>query len=80
MLDCLVVTGEGSNVDVLRQAGAENADIFIAATSVDEVNMISCFVAGSAFNTPIKIARVRNVDYMRGGLLKNSSISCKSRD
>ena len=74
MLDCLVVTGEGSNVDVLLQAGAENADIFIAATSVDEVNMISCFVAGSAFNTPIKIARVRNVDYMRGGLLKNSSI------
>ncbi len=74
MLDCLVVTGEGSNVDVLRQAGAENADIFIAATSVDEVNMISCFVAGSAFNTPIKIARVRNVDYMRAGLLKNSSI------
>lgn len=74
MLDCLVVTGEGSNVDVLKQAGAENADIFIAATSVDEVNMISCFVAGSAFNTPIKIARVRNVDYMRGGLLKNSSI------
>ncbi len=74
MLDCLVVTGEGSNVDVLRQAGAESADIFIAATSVDEVNMISCFVAGSAFNTPIKIARVRNVDYMRAGLLKNSSI------
>lgn len=74
MLDCLVVTGEGSNVDVLRQAGAENADIFIAATSIDEVNMISCFVAGSAFNTPIKIARVRNVDYMRDGLLKNSSI------
>lgn len=74
MIDCLVVTGEGSNVDVLRQAGAENADIFIAATSIDEVNMISCFVAGSAFNTPVKIARVRNVDYMRGGLLKNSSI------
>lgn len=74
MLDCLVVTGEGSNVDVLRQAGAENADIFIAATSIDEVNMISCFVAGSAFNTPVKIARVRNVDYMRDGLLKNSSI------
>ena len=74
MIDCLVVTGEGSNVDVLRQAGAENADIFIAATSIDEVNMISCFVAGSAFNTPVKIARVRNVDYMRDGLLKNSSI------
>ena len=74
MLDCLVIMLEVSNVDILKQAGAENADIFIAATSVDEVNMISCFVAGSAFNTPVKIARVRNVDYMRGGLLKNSSI------
>lgn len=74
MLDCLVITGEGSNVEVLRQAGAENADIFIAATSIDEVNMISCFVAGSAFKTPVKIARVRNVDYMRDGLLQHSSI------
>lgn len=74
MLDCLVITGEGSNVDVLKQAGASKADIFIAATSIDEVNMISCFVAGSTFNTPLKIARVRNVDYMRKGLLKNAAI------
>ena len=74
MLDCLVITGEGSNVDVLKQAGASKADIFIAATSVDEVNMISCFVAGSTFDTPVKIARVRNVDYMRKGLLKNAAI------
>lgn len=74
MLDCLVITGEGSNVDTLEQAGADKADIFIAATSIDEVNMISCFVAGSTFNTPVKIARVRNVDYMRTGLLKNTSI------
>lgn len=74
MLDCLVITGEGSNVDVLEQAGAAKADIFIAATSIDEVNMISCFVAGSTFNTPVKIARVRNVDYMRTGLLKNAAI------
>ena len=74
MLDCLVITGEGSNVDVLKQAGASKADIFIAATSIDEVNMISCFVAGSTFDTPVKIARVRNVDYMRKGLLKNAAI------
>ena len=74
MLDCLVVTGEGSNVDVLKHAGVSKADIFIAATSVDEVNMISCFVAGSTFNTPVKIARVRNVDYMRKDLLKNAAI------
>ena len=74
MLDCLVITGEGSNVDVLKQAGAAKADIFIAATSIDEVNMISCFVAGSTFNTPVKIARVRNVDYMRKDLLKNAAI------
>ena len=68
------MTGEGSNVDVLKQAGASKADIFIAATSIDEVNMISCFVAGSTFDTPVKIARVRNVDYMRKGLLKNAAI------
>lgn len=74
MLDCLVITGEGTNVDVLKDAGVENADIFIAATSIDEVNMISCFVAGNAFNTRVKVARVRNVDYMRKGLLKKSSI------
>lgn len=74
MLDCLVITGEGSNVDVLKQAGAAKADIFIAATSIDEVNMISCFVAGSTFDTPVKIARVRNVDYMRKDLLKNAAI------
>ena len=74
MLDCLVITGEGSNVDILEQAGADKADIFIAATSIDEVNMISCFVAGSTFNTPVKIARVRNVDYMRTRLLKNAAI------
>ena len=74
MLDCLVITGEGSNVDVLKQAGTSKADIFIAATSIDEVNMISCFVAGSTFDTPVKIARVRNVDYMRKGLLKNAAI------
>ena len=36
--------------------------------------MISCFVAGSTFDTPVKIARVRNVDYMRKGLLKNAAI------
>lgn len=73
-LDCLVITGEGSNVEILKQAGADKADIFIAATSIDEVNMISCFVAGSTFNTKVKIARVRNVDYSNSGLLKNTAI------
>lgn len=71
ILDCLVITGEGSNVEVLKQAGIEKADIFIAATSIDEVNMISCFIAGSEFNTPVKIARVRNVNYMRSGIMEN---------
>ena len=74
MLDCLVITGEGSNIDTLKSAGIEKTSIFIAATSIDEVNMMSCLVVASEFKTPITIARVRNVDYMRSGLLKNRAI------
>lgn len=74
LLDCLVITGEGSSVEVLKQAGINRADIFVAATSIDEVNMISCLVAASEFKIPVKIARVRNVDYMKSGIAKNSDI------
>ena len=41
--------------DILRQAGAEDADMIIAVTSSDEVNMVACQVAYSIFNTPTKI-------------------------
>ena len=41
-LDCIVITGPGNNLDILRKAGAETADYFIALTGSDETNMICC--------------------------------------
>jgi trk system potassium uptake protein TrkA len=66
-LDCLVLTGIGNNVDMLRQAGTDKADFFVAVTDSDEVNMISCALAATEFDLPQTIARVRNIDYAATG-------------
>lgn len=62
-LDIRTVQGNASYPTVLRAAGAENADMLIAVTNVDEVNMVACQVAYSLFHTPMKIARVRSAHY-----------------
>ncbi len=59
------VSGHSAHPDVLRQAGADDADMVIAVTSSDEVNMIACQVAYSIFNTPTKIARIRSEQYLK---------------
>lgn len=58
------VTGFASHPDVLERAGAADADMLIAATFADEVNMIACQVAHSVFSVPQKIARVRAQSYL----------------
>ncbi|MEE9273607.1 MAG: Trk system potassium transporter TrkA [Robiginitomaculum sp.] len=58
------VVGHGAHPSVLVQAGAETADMIIAATYSDEVNMVACQVCHSLFGTPVKIARVRSQDYL----------------
>ena len=63
-LDIRTVQGEASYPDVLRRAGAEDADMIIAVTDSDETNMIACQVAYTLFHTPTKIARVRAVEYL----------------
>ncbi|MFT6269285.1 MAG: trk system potassium uptake protein TrkA [Alphaproteobacteria bacterium] len=63
-LDVQVVCGIGSHPDILKKAGAENADMLIAVTSSDESNMMACQVAHSLFRTPTKIARVRSEQYI----------------
>ncbi|MCK7460263.1 Trk system potassium transporter TrkA [Idiomarina aminovorans] len=63
--DLRVVVGNGAHPDVLRRAGADDADLLIAVTSSDETNMIACQVAFSIFNTPKKIARIRSEEYIR---------------
>ncbi|MEM6620676.1 MAG: Trk system potassium transporter TrkA [Pseudomonadota bacterium] len=63
-LDVTGVMGFASHPDVLNRAGAEDCDMLIAATSMDEVNMVACQVAHSVFEVPVKIARVRTDSYL----------------
>lgn len=62
-VDCLAVTGSGTNLDDLREAGIEDADAFIALTGSDETNLVSCGIAASEFKVPLTIASIRNLSY-----------------
>lgn len=64
-LDVQAIVGYGSHPDVLQQAGAEQAEMLIAVTFADEVNMTACQVAHSLFNVPTKIARIRSQTYLQ---------------
>ncbi len=67
--DIRTVQGMASHPNVLRDAGADDADMLIAVTNSDEINMVACQVAYSLHRTPTKIARVRSASYLnRGGL------------
>jgi len=63
-LDVQGITGFASYPDVLDRAGARDADMIIAATFSDEVNMVTCQVAHSVFSVPRKIARLRSQSYL----------------
>lgn len=63
-LDVQTVIGHASDPHVLQQAGADRADMIIAATVSDEVNMVACQVAHSLFSVPKKIARIRTQGYL----------------
>ena len=63
-LDIRVVQGHASHPEVLREAGAETADMVIAVTDSDETNMIACQVCYTMYQTPTKIARVRAAEYL----------------
>lgn len=74
-LDIRTITGKGSFPTVLRQAGADDADMLVAVTNSDETNMVACQVAYTLFHTPTKIARVRESAYLlRNGLFSNEAI------
>lgn len=63
-LDVRTLIGQASHPDVLRAAGAEDADMILAVTNSDETNMVACQVAYTLFHTPTKIARVRAKQYL----------------
>ena len=64
-LDCLSVCGSGTDIEKLREAGAENADTVIAATDSDEINIVSCGIIASAFpDVENTIAVIRSSGYL----------------
>ncbi|ABS69617.1 Trk system potassium transporter TrkA [Xanthobacter versatilis] len=63
-LDVRGVVGQGSHPDVLARAGVEAADMLIAVTLHDEVNMVACQVGHALFNVPTKVARIRAQTYL----------------
>jgi trk system potassium uptake protein TrkA len=62
-LDVHAIHGSGSSFEVLHKAGIEKAEIVVAATNSDEVNMVSCLVAGVQAIVPVKIARIKDSEY-----------------
>src|SRR5690349_18683994 len=63
-LDVEGVVGFASHPEVLARAGARDAELLIAVTYSDEVNMVACQVAHALFDVPTKIARVRQQSYL----------------
>ena len=63
-IDIGTVAGHPSLPDVLEKAGGHDADMIIAVTESDEINMVACRVAYSLFQTPKKICRIRASSYL----------------
>lgn len=64
-LDVNGMVGHASNPDTLSAAGAKGADMIIAVTQIDEVNMVACQIGHSLFGVPKKIARIRQQAYLQ---------------
>jgi len=62
-IDVRTVAGNAAHPTVLEAAGAAEAEIIVALTSSDEVNLVACDVAFTLFRTPTKIARIRAAEY-----------------
>lgn len=63
--DLRTIAGHASHPSILERAGAQDADMVIAVTNSDEVNMVACQIAYTLFRTPTKIARVRQIEYQK---------------
>jgi trk system potassium uptake protein TrkA len=63
-LDIRTVPGNAAHPDVLERAGAEDADLLLAVTNSDEINMVACTIASALFSTPTKMARIRAPEYL----------------
>ena len=72
-LDLRGVAGNGIQPSVLREAGAEDADMLIACAPLDETNLVACKVAHDVFGIPTRIARVRSPEFADGSEIMGKS-------
>ncbi len=63
--DLRTLSGNGAHPVMLESAGIEDADMLVALTESDEVNMVACRIAGERYNTTRCIARVRSSEYLK---------------
>ncbi len=70
-LNALVVRGSGASAEALEQAHIENADLFIAVTDQDEVNLVSCLLAHESGTKRI-IARIKSLEYTTAEWAQNA--------
>ena len=63
-LDIKAIVGKATYPSILEKANASDADMIIAVTRNDEINMLICQIAFSIFKVPKKIARIRSQDYL----------------
>jgi len=63
-LDLRTLVGNAAHPSVLEQAGIADADMLLAVTQSDEVNLVACKLAATLYNTPTRIARIRATDYL----------------
>ena len=74
-LDVRVEVGQASYPRVLERAGIEDADMIVAVTNSDEINMVACQIAHTLYHTPTKIARIRSSHYLdRPELFNDASV------
>ena len=72
-IDILTILGNGANVRTLEEAGIKEAEMLIAVTNSDEVNMLACMTA-KQFGVPIKISRIRNSEYLYSNVLSREKL------
>ncbi len=72
-LDLRGVVGNGIQPSVLREAGAQDADMVIACAAADESNLVVCKLAHDLFNVPTTVARLRSPEFVEGDELMSKS-------
>lgn len=74
-INCQAIAASGSDPAVLHDAGIEKAEMLIAVTDSDEVNLTTCMLAGLQTHVPVKVARIRQESFADGELKERFNIA-----